>query len=80
MALVWEANDTDDCPYFNRSLCLWSTAKKKPVFTLSLAHGVEEHPSETEGIVLEPRWISALACLRYSDVVASGMYSAKPPA
>ncbi|KAH7101193.1 WD40 repeat-like protein [Auriculariales sp. MPI-PUGE-AT-0066] len=54
------------------SICLWTTAKKKPVFTLSTAHGIEEHPSETEGIVLEPRWITALACLRFSDVVASG--------
>ncbi|KZV79700.1 WD40 repeat-like protein [Exidia glandulosa HHB12029] len=54
------------------SICLWSTAKKKPVFTLPLAHGLHEHHSETEGIVLEPRWISALACLRYADVVVSG--------
>ncbi|EJD52023.1 WD40 repeat-like protein [Auricularia subglabra TFB-10046 SS5] len=54
------------------SICLWTTSKKKPVVTLPLAHGLHEHHSETEGLLKQPRWISALACCKYTDVVASG--------
>lgn len=55
-----------------RSLCLWNTTKKKPIFTQALAHGFNEALSETEGVVKTPRWITALASLRYSDLIASG--------
>ncbi|KAL1760755.1 WD40-repeat-containing domain protein [Schizophyllum commune] len=56
------------------SICLWSTQKKKPIFTQPLAHGLHETPSETEGVVQTPRWITALACLHYSDLFASGSW------
>lgn len=59
------------------SICLWSTSKKKPVFTCSVAHGAYNPLSEQvdEGeiqIPPHPRWITALASLRYSDLFASG--------
>ncbi|KAJ7072496.1 WD40-repeat-containing domain protein [Mycena amicta] len=56
------------------SLCLWSTLKKKPIFTQALAHGLHETQSATEGVVETPRWVTALASLRYSDLVASGSW------
>ncbi|TDL20663.1 WD40 repeat-like protein [Rickenella mellea] len=56
------------------SLCLWTTQKKKPQFTQSLAHGLHEVHSETEGTISTPRWITAVACLRYADLVASGSW------
>jgi ribosomal RNA-processing protein 9 len=57
---------------FCRSICLWTTQKKKPVFTQPLAHGLHEMHSETEGLLRSPRYITALASLRYSDLFASG--------
>ncbi|KAF7315331.1 WD-REPEATS-REGION domain-containing protein [Mycena indigotica] len=56
------------------SLCLWSTQKKKPVFTQPIAHGLHETQSATEGVVETPRWITAVASLRYSDLIASGSW------
>jgi hypothetical protein len=58
----------------DRSICLWTTQKKKPVFTQALAHGMDESHVETEDmhIVRKPRWITALGSLRYSDLFASG--------
>ncbi|KAF4579586.1 pre-rRNA processing protein [Pleurotus pulmonarius] len=56
------------------SISLWSTTKKKPIFTQPLAHGLNEAHSETEGIIQTPRWVTALASLRYSDIFASGSW------
>jgi len=56
------------------SICLWITAKKKPVYTQPLAHGLNESPSETEGVVRTPRYITSLASIRYSDIFASGSW------
>ncbi|KAJ8522076.1 hypothetical protein ONZ45_g1263 [Pleurotus djamor] len=56
------------------SICLWNIGKKKPIFSYSLAHGLNEAPSETEGTIYTPRWITSLASLRYSDVFASGSW------
>lgn len=69
----------------NGSLSLWSLQKKKPVFTVPLAHGLdpalkpEEASAEKEpreDIVPErlPRWITALATVPYSDLVISGSW------
>ncbi|KAJ7145984.1 WD40-repeat-containing domain protein [Mycena epipterygia] len=56
------------------SLCLWTTQKKKPVFTQALAHGLNEAVSATEGVIQTPRWVTAVASLRYSDLIASGSW------
>ncbi|CAE6475299.1 unnamed protein product, partial [Rhizoctonia solani] len=56
------------------SICLWFVTKKKPVFTQSLAHGVHEHISESEGTITTPRWITALGAVRYGDLFASGSW------
>ncbi|EJD02014.1 WD40 repeat-like protein [Fomitiporia mediterranea MF3/22] len=57
------------------SLSIWTTGKKKPIFTQALAHGMHDTYSETEGVVSTPRWITSIACLRYGDVLASGSWS-----
>ncbi|TRM66987.1 WD40-repeat-containing domain protein [Schizophyllum amplum] len=56
------------------SICLWSTQKKKPIFTQPLAHGLHETESATEGVVQSPRWVTSLAVLPYSDLFASGSW------
>ncbi|KAK2460744.1 hypothetical protein APHAL10511_007214 [Amanita phalloides] len=56
------------------SICLWTTQKKKPIFTQPLAHGLDELRSSVVGLVQKPRWITALGCLRYSDLFASGSW------
>ncbi|XP_059609446.1 U3 small nucleolar RNA-interacting protein 2 [Phlebotomus argentipes] len=47
------------------TLCVWSTMKKKPLCIKNLVHG----KSQTNG---EPNWISAIATLTNTDLVASG--------
>lgn len=56
----------------DRSICLWHTGKKKPIFTAGLAHGVSKTVSESEGSILHPRGIASLAALRGTDLFASG--------
>ncbi|SGY22700.1 BQ5605_C019g08845 [Microbotryum silenes-dioicae] len=56
------------------SICLWTTTKKKPVASRQLAHGTHDTQSATEGLIATPRWITALACLPYGDVFASGSW------
>jgi ribosomal RNA-processing protein 9 len=69
----------------NGSICLWTIHKKKPIFTVSLAHGIEEPLASDEAsaevdegkrVVPEPgpRWITSLATVPYSDVVLSGSW------
>ena len=69
----------------NGSLSLWTMHKKKPIFTLPLSHGMdppltpEEYSPETEpdpSIIPapQPRWITALATIPYSDVILSGSW------
>ena len=69
----------------NGSISLWSIHKKKPVFTVPLAHGLDPplQPEEASAemdpakrIVPEPnpRWITALATVIYSDLLVSGSW------
>jgi ribosomal RNA-processing protein 9 len=69
----------------NGGLSLWTMHKKKPVFTLSLAHGMdpllkpeeasaETHPDQSIIPAPQPRWITALATIPYSDVILSGSW------
>ncbi|TBU38033.1 WD40-repeat-containing domain protein [Dichomitus squalens] len=59
------------------SISLWSTQRKKPVFTRALAHGMDLSQVEAEDIktIRKPRWITALGSLRYSDLFASGSWN-----
>ncbi|KAH9915195.1 WD40 repeat-like protein [Epithele typhae] len=58
------------------SISLWSTQRKKPVYTQALAHSMDLAQVEAEKIptIRQPRWVTALASLRYSDLFASGSW------
>jgi len=69
----------------NGALALWSIQKKKPLFVLPRAHGVDPRllPSEVSAEVdpdpkvvpaPQPRWITALKTIPYSDVILSGSW------
>jgi ribosomal RNA-processing protein 9 len=69
----------------NGALSLWTLHKKKPVFTVALAHGLdppilpeeasaEEVPDPKVPGVPQPRWITALATVPYSDLILSGSW------
>eukprot|EP01117_Protostelium_nocturnum_P017380 TRINITY_DN7080_c0_g1_i1.p1 TRINITY_DN7080_c0_g1~~TRINITY_DN7080_c0_g1_i1.p1 ORF type:complete len:486 (+),score=179.89 TRINITY_DN7080_c0_g1_i1:130-1587(+) len=58
------------------SVSLWSSAKKKPISTLKLAHFFniqKEEGNESENTLERKHgWISSVAALKYSDLFASG--------
>ncbi|KAI4110220.1 MAG: hypothetical protein L6R37_000113 [Teloschistes peruensis] len=69
----------------NGGISLWSLHKKKPVFTVPTAHGLnppltpEAASAEAEPDLKvpgepQPRWITALATVPYSDVILSGSW------
>lgn len=69
----------------NGSLSLWNIHKKKPVFTYTLAHGedpplplgeasAELHPDPKLLQPPQPRWITALKAVPFSDVLISGSW------
>jgi ribosomal RNA-processing protein 9 len=69
----------------NGSLALWSLQKKKPVFVLPHAHGIEPAlpPEKSSGEIdpdpavvppPQPRWITALRTIPYSDIILSGSW------
>ncbi|EFQ29823.1 WD domain-containing protein [Colletotrichum graminicola] len=69
----------------NGSLALWSVTKKKPLHIFPMAHGLEQalRPDEASAdhnpdpsIVPppQPRWITALKTIPYSDVILSGSW------
>ncbi|RKF73167.1 putative WD repeat-containing protein C2E1P5.05 [Golovinomyces cichoracearum] len=69
----------------NGSISLWVIHKKKPIFTMPLCHGIEPpllydeasaeiNPSPKIIPEPQPRWITALATIPYSDVVFSGSW------
>lgn len=51
------------------TISLWSTQKKKPIFTWPAAHGLEH---TRDGPL--PRYVTSIACLPYGDVFASGSW------
>lgn len=70
----------------NGTIALWSTQKKKPVYSVSQGHGIEDPlpaslaSAETNGHPVEipppqPRYITALHAVPYSDVFFSGSWS-----
>lgn len=69
----------------NGSLSLWNVHKKKPVYTYALAHGVdppppaeelsaEDYPDESIRGDPQPRWITALRAIPFSDTFVSGSW------
>ncbi|KAI2641812.1 WD40 repeat-like protein [Hypomontagnella submonticulosa] len=69
----------------NGSIALWSIQKKKPLYILPQAHGLEQPLLPTEASAEEdpspkvvpapqPRWITALRTLPYSDLILSGSW------
>ncbi|KFY63060.1 hypothetical protein V496_04222 [Pseudogymnoascus sp. VKM F-4515 (FW-2607)] len=69
----------------NGSISLWVIHKKKPIHTVSLAHGLdpalaldetsaEVNPDPSKAPQPQPRWITALATIPYSDVILSGSW------
>ncbi|KAJ9474328.1 Ribosomal RNA-processing protein 9 [Pseudozyma hubeiensis] len=56
------------------TISLWNLGKKKPIFSIPVAHGFEVKQSETEGAIQTPRWITSLAALEYADVFVSGSW------
>jgi ribosomal RNA-processing protein 9 len=71
----------------NGDIILWALNKKKPQYIKRLAHGVdtplspEENSAETNpepvGIPAQPRWITCLASLPYTDLFFSGSWDGK---
>lgn len=59
---LFSRSENAQSPDFSRSLSLWHTGKKKPIFTQAFAHGVDE----------TPRWVTSLAHLRGTDLFVSG--------
>ncbi|KAL8696201.1 MAG: hypothetical protein Q9224_002919 [Gallowayella concinna] len=69
----------------NGGISLWSLHKKKPVFTVPVAHGLDPPLKPEEASAEEvpdlkvpgepqPRWITALATVPYSDLILSGSW------
>jgi len=69
----------------NGSLSLWTLHKKKPIFTVPLAHGLDpalrpdeasadQNPDPVVPSPPQPRWVTALATIPYSDVILSGSW------
>ncbi|KAI9031631.1 WD40-repeat-containing domain protein [Phycomyces nitens] len=56
------------------TLSLWDINRKKPTFSFAAAHGLKVAESESEGDIKTPYWITALASLRYSDLLVSGSW------
>ncbi|THC99831.1 hypothetical protein EYZ11_000643 [Aspergillus tanneri] len=71
------------------ALCLWSIHKKKPLYTIPLAHGLDPIPpldelstevdqnkasSNSRHLRRMPRWITALATVPGTDIVLSGSW------
>ncbi|KAL1881154.1 hypothetical protein VTK73DRAFT_4601 [Phialemonium thermophilum] len=69
----------------NGALALWSLQKKKPLHVLPRAHGMDPalrpeeasadaHPDPSVVPPPQPRWITALCALPYSDLILSGSW------
>ncbi|KAK9390422.1 WD40-repeat-containing domain protein [Lipomyces mesembrius] len=69
----------------NGTLSLWTLQRKKPVYTVHLAHGLdmqltpEKYTAEKVQFPAppkqQPRWITCLVALEYADIVVSGSWN-----
>ncbi|PVV01919.1 hypothetical protein BB560_003643 [Smittium megazygosporum] len=51
------------------AISLWSFSRKKPIYTVHLAHG-----AEINGSLITPRWITSISSIPLSDIFFSGSY------
>ncbi|CAG8627919.1 2892_t:CDS:2, partial [Paraglomus occultum] len=58
----------------NGTISLWNVNKKKPVYSYPLSHGSVETFCPGSQKIDNPRWITSLATLRYSNLFASGSW------
>lgn len=58
------------------SISLWSTHKKKAIFTQALAHGTEKEiiNEQTQESIIKARWITSISSLAFSDLFCSGSW------
>ncbi|XP_043564409.1 U3 small nucleolar RNA-interacting protein 2 isoform X1 [Chiloscyllium plagiosum] len=54
------------------SLALWTVTKKRPLMTVRKAHGIHGDP-----VTQQPYWITSVAALLNSDLIASGSHNSK---
>ena len=75
----------------NGNICLWSIAKKKPLFTERVAHGIVPLTADTaisgekneevraaqlqDGTIAQPYWITSIYAVPYSDMFISGSWN-----
>ena len=63
-------------PFLFRSIALWSVSKRRPLFNLPHAHKLTStDPSLDPPSFPEDFWITSLASLRYTDLLASGSFN-----
>jgi ribosomal RNA-processing protein 9 len=62
--------------FFKRSIALWSVSKRRPLFNLPHAHqSTPLDPLLFSDSLPENFWITSLASLRYTDLLASGSFN-----
>lgn len=72
----------------NGNVCLWSTSKKKPIFTVRQAHGMQPkeaaHMASAEADIYtaeaqvpeqQPYWITSIAAVPFSDLFFTGSWN-----
>ena len=64
------------CWILSRCIALWSTGKRRPLYNLPRAHKFTSFdPLIIPSSLPDDFWITALASLRYTDLVASGSFN-----
>lgn len=69
----------------NGNICFWSVHKKKPIYTVHNSHGLappppphlssaETKPSQIPPCPAQPRYVTALAAIPYSNLIFSGSW------
>ncbi|EST09235.1 WD40 repeat [Kalmanozyma brasiliensis GHG001] len=56
------------------TISLWNLGRKKPIFSVPVAHGFDVTHSETEGEIRTPRWVVSLGAMAFGDVFVSGSW------
>jgi len=71
--------------FFYRNISLWTIHKKKPIHTIQVSHGIappllpekssaEKNPVQEPTAPPQPRWVTALAAIPYSNLIFSGSW------